>query len=276
MFETWVRAKKGTPQGKRPLVAVLALAVLGLVAAGCGGGGDSGGESESAARMKLEAGATKVSGADSMRLSLGFEAEEDGESEPLGCIDLAVDTAKPESIDLLFFDQSCEGGTEAHELIAIGRRAWGSTGPGSWREAKITPALLHELADEQTDFGQLMAVAEDIEATPEGDAVEEPGGKLVDITSYSFEAPASAFPGADPDLGDLKVEFEATLDRHGYLRELRFHGDEDGVGATVTAKYEDINEPQHIEAPSPAEVQGPVSPIRTREELDALFGLPGS
>jgi hypothetical protein len=275
MFETRASAKKGTRHGRRSLVAVLALAVLGLLAAGCGGG-DSGGESESAARKKLEAGATKISGADSMRLSLGFEAEEDGETEPLGCLDLAVDTAKPESIDLLFFDKSCEGGTEAHEMIAVGRRAWGSTGPGSWREAKITPALLHEISDEQTDFSQLMAAAEDIEATPEGGSVEEGGGKFVDVTSYSFEAPASAFPGADPDLGDLKVEFEATLDRQGYLRELIVHGDEDGAGATVTAKYEDIDEPQHIEPPSPKEVQGPVTPIRTRDELDALFGLPDS
>jgi len=104
------------------VVALGLLAALALAIAGCGGG-DSGGESESAARKKLEAGAAKVSGAESLRLSLGFEAEEDGETEPLGCLDLAVDTAKPESIDLHFFDESCEGGTEAHEMIAIGRRA---------------------------------------------------------------------------------------------------------------------------------------------------------
>jgi hypothetical protein len=230
--------------------ALLAVAVLGGVA-GCGGGG-AGGESEATARKKLEAGATKVTGAKSLRLSLGFEAEEEGESREIGCLNLAVDTAKPEKVDLLFFDQSCEGGAEAHELIAIGRKAWGSTGPGSWRAAKITPALLHELSSEQTDFSKLMTNAENIEATPEGGAVEE-GDHFVDVTSYEFEAPASAFPGSD-ELGDVKVEFEALLDHQGFLRELSVHGDENGFGATVTAKYEDIDEPTGITPPDPSEV----------------------
>jgi hypothetical protein len=256
--------------------ALLAVLALGTAATGCGGGG-SDSESESASRKKLEAGATKINGAKSMRVSLLFEAEEDGESEELGCLDLAVDTAKPERVDLTFFDLNCSGGSEAHELIAIGHRAWAdsSDDPESWTAAKITPELLHELGDEQTDFGKLMAAAEDIEVHPEDGAVEEGESNFVDVPSYSFEAPASAFPGSD-DLGDLKVEFEATLDRHGYLRELMFHGDEDGTGATVTANYEDINQDQGITRPDPSEVKGPARSIHTRDELDALFGLPSS
>jgi hypothetical protein len=270
VFESSGIANKGTPQGRRSLGALAALAVLALVAAGCGGG-DGGGESEAAARKKLEAGATKTTDAKSLRMSLGFEAEEEGESQEIGCLDLAVDTAKPEKVDLVFFDQSCAGGAEAHELIAIGRKAWGLSGPGSWRAAKITPALLHELSSEQTDFGKLMAAAENIEATPEGGAVEE-GDHFVDVTSYDFEAPASAFPGSE-DLGDLKVQFQALLDRKGFLRELTVHGDENGFGATVTAKYDDIDEPTGIGPPDPDEVQGPVGPIETRDQLDTLFGL---
>ncbi|MBS1845264.1 MAG: hypothetical protein JST53_12680 [Actinobacteria bacterium] len=264
-------ARRGPPRGRRTALLGL-LAALALVIAGCGGGGDSGGESESASRRKLEVAAEKVSKAKSLRLSLAFEIEEDGDPEEIGCLDLAVDTAKPESVDLMFFDLNCAGGVESNELIAVGHRAWGSTGPGSWREAKITPALLHELSDEQTDFGELMAAAEDITATAEGSAVEEGEGEFVDVTGYSFEAPASAFPGS-ADLGDLKVEFEATLDHRGYLRELVVHGEEDGAGATVTANYERIDEPQEIEPPSKSEVKGPATTIDSREELDALFGL---
>jgi hypothetical protein len=58
---------------------VLALvAAVGLVAAGCGGG--SGGESEPASKRKLEAAAAKIKGAKSLRMSLGFASEEDGET----------------------------------------------------------------------------------------------------------------------------------------------------------------------------------------------------
>ena len=71
----------------------------------------------------------------------------------------------------------------------------------------------------------------------------------------------------------MKVQFEALVDRRGYLRELVVHGDEDGAGANVTAKYEDIDEPTGIEPPSPSEVQGPASPIENRGQLDAPFGL---
>lgn len=258
------------------MAALGLLAALVLAVAGCGGG-DPGGESESAARKKLEAGAAKVNQAKSMRLSLLFEAEEDGESEEIGCLNLAADTAKPERVDLTFFDLNCSGGTEAHELIAVGHRAWANSSddPESWAAAKITPELLHELGNEQTDFGELMAAAEDIEVDPEGGAVEEGDSDFVDVPLYSFEAPASAFPRSD-DLGDLKVEFEATLDRHGYLRELKFHGDEDGAGATVTATYEDIDQDLGITPPDPSDVKGPARAIHSREELDDLFGLPSS
>ena len=257
-------AHGGTPRGWRRGAALGLLAALALLVAGCGGGSD--GESESASRKKLEAGAAKINGAKSMRISLLFEAEEDGESEEIGCLNLAVDTAKPERVDLTFFNLNCSGGTEAHELIAVGHRAWALVqDPESWAEARITPELLHELGNEQTEFSELMAAAEDIEVDSEGAAVEEGDGYYVDVPLYSFEAPASAFPGSDDDLGDLKVEFEAALDRHGYLRELKFHGDEDGAGATVTATYEDINQDLGITPPGPKEVKGPASPIHSRD-----------
>lgn len=263
MFETRAEAKKGTPQGRRPLVALLAMAAFALVVSGCGGsGGGSDSESESAARKRLENAATKIENAKSMKLSLLFEAEEDGDAQPLACLELAADTREPESVDLTFYESSCANGTETSELIAIGRRAWGQTGPGSWREAKITPELLKELGDEQSDFGELTDAAENIEVEPDGQSDER----------YSFEAPASAFPGSS-ELGDLKVEFEAVIDRQGYLRELVIHGDEDGAGATVTVHYDGVDEPRSIEPPSPSEVHGPVSPIKTRDQLDALFGL---
>jgi hypothetical protein len=251
---------------------VLALvAAIGLVAAGCGGG--SGGESEAASKRKLEAAAAKIKGAKSLRMSLGFASEEDGETEELGCLDLSIDTGKPEKVDLAFFDVGCSGGTEVHELIAIGHKAWGTDSLESWRAAKITPALMRELSSEDTDFAQLMEAAEDISVDPEGGGVEEgKEGKFVAVPKYFFEAPASAFSGSE-DLGDLKVEFEATVDRQGYLRELVVHGDEDGVGATVTAEYEDFNQDMGITPPDPSEVTGPVSPIKTRGQLDALFGL---
>lgn len=262
MFENSAIARRGTPRRKRRAVTVGLLAALAFVVAGCGGGGgDTGGDSEAGARKKLEAAADKVSGAKSLDLTLGLEIEEDGDPEPVGCLELWVDTGKPEAIDIVFFGDSCHGEI-ANELIAIGRRAWGSTGPDSWREAKITPTLFRELSDEQTDFGELMVAAEDIKVVPDGQADER----------YSFEAPASAFPGSS-DLGDLDVEFEATVDPRGYLRELVVHGEEDDAGATVTATYKNINEPMEIQAPHPDEVKGPLTTIETREELDALFGL---
>jgi hypothetical protein len=263
MLESSGMARRGTPQGGRRAAALGLLAMFALVVAGCGGGGGgSDPEAESASRKKLESAAAKIEDAKSMRLSLLFEAEEDGDAQPLACLELSADTRKPERVDLLFFEETCANGTQSSELIAIGRRAFGATGSGSWREAKITPQLLKELGSEQSDFGELTEAAEDITVEPDGQADER----------YSFEAPASAFPGSS-DLGDLQVEFEAVIDRQGYLSELVIHGDEDGAGATVTVHYNDVNEPQQIEAPSQNEVHGPVSPIETRDQLDALFGL---
>jgi hypothetical protein len=205
-----------------------------LPRAGCGGG-DSGGESESAARKKLEAGGTKLTDAKSFRVEVPIEAETDGESVEVACLNLAIDNhTEPERVDLLLFDQSCSGGMEAHELIAVGRRAWVSSAPGRWTAATITHAALDEIDDEQTDLKGLFAAAENIESQPEGAAVEEGDGNFVDVPSYTFEAPASAFPGTAEDLGDVQIDFEAVLDRKGFLRELTVHGDEDGTGATVT------------------------------------------
>jgi hypothetical protein len=263
-----------------PLILGLLLAGLAAFAAGCGGGGGSD-SSETALRKKLEAGAQKVKTAKSARVSLAFEVETDGEEpQELGCVNLATETAKPERFDLTFFDQNCQGGLEAHELIAVGSKAWASSsgpqgeGAGKWEEARITPRLRKELTDEQTDVDQLFSQADKIEEH-EGDAAVEEGGEshFVDVPSYTFEAPASAFPGAGEDLGDLNVEFEAVLDRKGYLRELVIHGEEEGTGATVTATYDDIDQDLGVEPPDPKEVHGSVRSIDSKADLDALFGV---
>jgi hypothetical protein len=175
------------------------------------------------------------------------------ETDEVACLDLALDNhTKPEPVDLLFFGQSCLGGTEAHELIAIGREAWASSGQGSWMAATITPSALDEIDQEQTDLEGLFAA--------------------VDVPKYTFEAPASAFPGADEELGDVQIEFEAVLDRKGFLRELVVHGEEDGTGATVTDKYLDVNQDLDIAPPDPSEVKGPKTAIRSEADLDQLFG----
>lgn len=91
------------------------------------------------------------------------------------------------------------------------------------------------------------------------------------LAEYSFKAPASAFPGAE-DLGDTDVDFEATLDQKGFLRELRLHGEAEGAGATVTETYEDIDKNLGIRPPDPGEVDGTLQRIDSREDLDALLG----
>jgi hypothetical protein len=248
------------------------LAVLVLVAAGCGGGGDSGGESEAALRRKLEAGGTKLTEARSFRVEVPIEAETDGESEEVACLDLAIDNhTKPERVDLVLFDQNCSGGTEAHEMIAVGRRAWISSEPGLWTAATITPEALDEIDDEQTDLKGLFAAAENLRSDPQGGAVEEGDGKFVDVPSYTFEGPASAFPGTDQALGDVQIDFAAVLDRKGFLRELVVHGEEDGTGATVADRYTDVNRDLEIAPPDPSEVKGPKGEIRSQADLDELF-----
>jgi hypothetical protein len=271
VFEGSAIASKGTPQGRRWPAALVALAVLALCAAGCGGGSGSS-ESESAARKKLEAAPAKLAQAKSFRVEVPIETEADGENVEVACLDLAVDNhTKLERVDMLIFGQSCAGGSDAHELIAIGHQAWASSGPGSWTAATITPAALNELDDEQVDLKSLFAAAEDIASEPEGGAVEEGEGHFVDVPKYTFEAPASAFPGTD-ELGDAQIEFEAVLDRKGFLRELVVHGGEDGTGATVTDKYEDVNQDLGIAPPDPSEVQGPMTEIRSKADLAELFG----
>ena len=254
-------------------MALAALVVL--VLAGCGGGGGSS-ASETTIRKKLQAGAAKLGAADSFEASILFEVEEEGEAEEIGCLDLAIDGRKPERFDMTFFDLNCSGGGEAHELVAIGRHAWASSSedPGSWEAAKIAPSLLHQVGGEQTNLKHLFDAAENLEASPEGGAVEEGETTFVDVPSYSFEAPASAFPESSGDDSDVKVEFEAVLDRKGYLRELTLHGDEEDTGATVTEKYERVGQDQGISPPDPAEVHGPRTTIRSREDFDELFGVP--
>jgi hypothetical protein len=276
VFESSGIANSGTPQGRRSLGALAAVALVALLAAGCGSGS---GPSETEAREQLEAAATKNTRARSLRASVLFEVEEEGETHELGCLYLAIETDKPERVDLSYYNLNCSGGSEARDLIAIGHRAWANSSdqPERWAAAKIAPQLLHELDDEQTDVKQLFAAAEHITVDPEGGGVEEGNkGKFVDVPKYYFEAPASAFAGADQDLGDVKLEFEATVDRQGFLRELKFHGDEEGTGATVTDEYGEIDQNLGFTAPDPKDVKGPVEELRTRADLDEFFGLPSS
>lgn len=258
--------------------ALVALLVLAAIVAGCGG--DSG-SSEATLRKKLEGGAAKLEDARSFEASIGFEIEEDGEEpQEIGCLDLSLEGGKPEKIDLLFFDLNCSGGSEAHEVIAVGRRAWGAVGQDGehWQEATISPAVLHEVGNEQTELAKLFRQAEQLEAHPDGGAVEEGSkGQFVEVTSYTFEAPASAFPDSSgDDIDDTQVEFEALLDRRGFLRELILHGDEEGTGATVTEKYERIDQDLEITPPHPSLVHGPRTTIRSRQDFEELFGLPSS
>jgi hypothetical protein len=251
------------------LAALGVLLALGVVAAGCGGGS---GESEGASREKLEAGGAKLTAAKSFEVSLLVELEEEGESQEAGCVDLGVDSHGTEAIDLRYYDLNCSGGSEGRELIAIGHRAWASTEPGRYAAAKITSKVAHELDDEQTtELQGLFEAAEDIDADSEGGAVEEAGGKFVDVTKYSFVAPASAFPDSE-DLGDTKIDFDATLDRKGFLRELVLHGEEDGAGVTVTETYTDIDADLGIRPPDPSEVHGAVQSITSKADLEALIG----
>lgn len=247
-----------------------AFAVL-LLVAGCGGGGDSG--DENAARKQLEAGGRKLTAAKSFEVSLLIEGEEEGsDPEQLGCLDLGVDKGSPERLDMRIYDLNCSGGTEGHEMIAIGRRAWASGGTGSWTAAEISPSVIHELNDEQTtDLAGLFEAAEDVKEVTGDNAVEERAAGGAAVSEFSFKAPASAFPGAE-DLGDTDVEFEATIDGHGYLTELTLHGEAEGAGATVTETYGHIDEDLGIAPPDPGEVEGTVQRIDSKEQLEALLG----
>ncbi len=255
----------------RPKGTALALLLLTAVLAGCGGGGSS--TDEATARQKLEKGAQKLTDADSFEVSLLIEGEEEGEDpEQFGCLDLGVDNRKPVSLDMRVYDLNCSGGTEGKELIAIGHRAWAASGEGSWTAAKISPAVIKELNDEQTtDLQQLFEAAENVEEVSGDTAVEARAAGGEAVSEFQFSAPASAFPDAE-DLGDTDVDFEATLDGKGYLTELKLHGEAEGAGATVTETYKDIGKDLAIRPPAPGEVQGSVQQITSKDELEALVG----
>jgi hypothetical protein len=252
--------------------ALLAIATLLALVAGCGGGGDDSG-SEARSRKELEAAGKKLTAAHSFDVSLQIELEEDGsDAEEVGCVDLGVDSRKPESIDMRIYDLNCSGGTEGKELIAIGHRAWATSEPANWTAAKITPAVVHELNEEQTtDLQGLFEAAEDIKQVPRDTAVEETAGGGEPKAEFQFKAPASAFPDAK-DLGDIDVDFQATVDDKGFLTQLVLHGEAEGAGATVTETYERINSELGIEPPADDEVHGTVQQIGSRDELEALVG----
>jgi hypothetical protein len=246
------------------------LAALALAIAGCGGGGPDP-ESEDAARQQIEAAAAKLEAAPSLTVSLVAEGEEDGaEPEKVGCVEIDADKRKPERIDLRV-DLSCSGGPETPEMIAVGRRAWTTTTPGSWTAAEISPSVLSELGDEQTDFAQLLDDAHDIEQISADDAVEERAAGGGAKTEYRFEAPASSF-GDVSDLGVDDVDFEATVDAEGVLEEVSIHASQDGAGARIVETYRNVGDDVGIEPPPSSEVHGSINRISSQEELDALLG----
>ena len=262
--------KVTTERMKLAALALVAFAALALLS-GCGGGSS---ESESALRKKLEAAGAKLTAAKSFEASVLFEVEEDDELEPLACIDLSLEGGKPEKLDLLVFDDSCEGGSDAHELILVGNRAWASSEAAEYSEAKISPQVAEEVSGEQTeDLQGLFEAAEGIDSVSKGSAVMERDGKYVDVPTYFFDAPASAFPDSE-ELGDTKVEFEAAIDRKGFLRELTVRAAEDGTGAKVTTTYEKVDQSQDIHPPDKSEIHGLVVDIRSKADLDELLGAP--
>jgi hypothetical protein len=254
----------------RPLLALLALAAL---VAGCGGGSESGGDEESS-RQQLEAAGKMLTDADSFEVSLLIEAAEEGDSEPeeLGCVRVGVDSQKPVSIDMRIYDLNCSGGSGGTELIAIGDRAWATSGSGTYAAAKISPELTKELNDEQTtDLQGLFESAEDIKEVSADDAVEERAAGGEAKSEFSFKAPASSFPGAE-DLGDSDVDFEATVDSQGFLTKLVISGEAEGAAATATETYERINASLGISPPVANQVQGTVQRLDSKSNLEALLG----
>jgi hypothetical protein len=255
------------------VLALLSFLALVVVVGGCGGGGSSSGGDEAAARKQLEAAGKKLTDAESFEVSLLIEAAENGgEPEELGCLRMGVDSRKPVSIDMRIYDLNCSGGTEGKELIAIGRRAWASTGTGTYTAAKISPKVTKELNDEQTtDLQGLFESAEDIRQVSAEDSVEERAAGGEAKTEFSFKAPASSFSGAEA-LGDTDVEFEATIDAKGFLTELTIHGEAEGAEATATETYDRIDADLGIAPPTATEVHGTVQQIDSKSELEALLG----
>jgi hypothetical protein len=253
----------------RPLLALLALAA---VIAGCGGGSGSPAD-EAKARHQLEAAGQKLTDADSFEVSLLIEGEESGEDpEELGCVRLGVDNRKPVSIDMRIYDLNCSGGSEGAELIAIGQRAWASTGSGAWTAAKISPKLTKELnAEQTTDLQGLFEAAEDVEEVSADDAVEQRAAGGEAKAEFSFKAPASAFPGSEA-LGESDVDYEATIDGKDYLTQLVLHGEAEGAGATATETYERIDSDLGISPPAESEVHGTVQRLDSKAELESLLG----
>jgi hypothetical protein len=270
------------PKSERP-ATLLALALAAAVAlaallAGCGGGGGGGGgtsespAAEAALVKKFEAGATKYRRAQGVRVSLDIHAEVDGDERSLGCLTVADQHSKPERFDLRFSETGCTGKPE-HELRAIGREAWVTREPHGWQPARITEAMIRQAQTERTEVAPVLAGAEEIEEDPESGSVEE-GGKTVTVPSYKFKTPASAIPGAAPDVAGVTIEAEAVLDRQGYLRELNLHGSSEGSTVDDTSTFELIEGNLGIEPPPASKVSGPTEQIETPEDLQAIFDYP--
>ena len=260
----------GISRFRHLLAALLGATVIAAIAAGCGGGDGSG--DEKAAQKKLENAGAKLSDAKAFEVSLLIEIEEEGQSEEAGCVALGIDSRKGESIDMRVFDKSCSDGPAGKQVIVIGNRAWVSSEPGSYTAATIPSEVVKELDDEQTtDLQGLFEAAEGIEIDPDGGSVLETEADSVTVPRYSFHAPASAFPDSE-DLGDTDVQFEATIDRKGFLREVTLHGEQEDTGVTVTEKYDDIEANFEIGPPAKSEISGPTKRIHSREELEALIG----
>ena len=251
-------------------LAAAALALLALAAAGCGGSGSS----EDQIRAELEAGVTKLANAKSLEASALFEVDDEEEAtgtRQVGCLITSVERGKPLKLQMLSFDLNCEGGSESHEVIAIGNRAWSSTEAGSYSAVAIAPGLPAQTNDEVARFKKVFAAADGIEEVGAGGFIE-PDGKAEEGPEYAFTAPASSFHESAGD--DEEVEFEAVLDQRGYLRELRVEVGEEGARAIVIQTYGEIDQPLQIGPPDSKDVSGPVVRVEDRSQLRDLLVTP--
>ena len=202
---------------------------------------------EAAPRKKLEAGGAKLTAAKSFEVSLpdrsrrrrrragGARLRQPRRRQPR-----QAGTLRPPRSST----STARAGAKRTELIAVGHRAWAiepTTGQLDRGEdhARRSP---HELDDEQTnDLQGLFEAAEDIDV----DRRRRRGRRSATAsssTSPSYSASRRPLrPSPTPRTSaTLKIDFEAAIDRKGFLRELVCA--RDGTGATVTERYDEATE----------------------------------
>lgn len=242
--------------------AAAGLATLLLAAlAGCGGGGGEEGTEADAIRAKLLAAAERLADAPSLDASVSIEAsEEDSTETTSACFGLAVVRGEKSTADdqvvLRTYDGECGAGEPSAEVIVIGRDVWASQLGDQWTQGRVDPALVDELTDEEDEYDELLAAAEDIRPG------EEP-------RSYEFTAPASSFSQTE-DIGDVDVDFVLTLDEREVLRGLVATIEAEGARAVVEQSYE-IGRVKPVRPPPAGDVVGPVRRIDSEAELESLL-----